>query len=91
MPAQPGSAAAEWRVSQAPVAYEAALTVMAARAQAIADGREPELVWLLEHPPLYTAGTSADAKDLLERRFPVFEAGRGGQMTFMGRVSGSPM
>jgi lipoyl(octanoyl) transferase len=84
MPAPPGSAAAEWRVSQAPVAYEAALTVMAARAQAIADGREPELVWLLEHPPLYTAGTSADAKDLLERRFPVFEAGRGGQMTYHG-------
>jgi lipoyl(octanoyl) transferase len=84
MPAQPGSAAAEWRVSQAPVAYEAALTVMAARAQAIADGHEPELVWLLEHPPLYTAGTSADAKDLLERRFPVFEAGRGGQMTYHG-------
>ena len=84
MPAQPGSAAAEWRVSQAPVAYEAALTVMAAWAQAIADGHEPELVWLLEHPPLYTAGTSADAKDLLERRFPVFEAGRGGQMTYHG-------
>jgi lipoyl(octanoyl) transferase len=84
MPAPPGSAAAEWRVSQAPVAYEAALSVMAARAQAIADGREPELVWLLEHPPLYTAGTSADAKDLLERRFPVFEAGRGGQMTYHG-------
>ncbi len=84
MPAPPGSAAAEWRVSQAPVAYEAALTVMAARAQAIADGHEPELVWLLEHPPLYTAGTSADAKDLLERRFPVFEAGRGGQMTYHG-------
>jgi lipoyl(octanoyl) transferase len=84
MPAPPGSAAAEWRVSEAPVAYEAALSVMAARAQAIGDGREPELVWLLEHPPLYTAGTSADAKDLLDRRFPVFEAGRGGQMTYHG-------
>ena len=69
MPAQPGSAAAEWRVSQAPVAYEAALTVMAARAQAIADGHEPELVWLLEHPPLYTAGTSAKQADLLKRTY----------------------
>jgi lipoyl(octanoyl) transferase len=84
MPAPAGSAAAEWRVSHAPVAYEAAVTAMAARAEAIADGREPELVWLLEHPPLYTAGTSADAKDLLDRRFPVFEAGRGGQMTYHG-------
>jgi lipoyl(octanoyl) transferase len=84
MPAPAGSPAAEWRVSHAPVAYEAALSVMAAQAQAIADGSEPEFVWLLEHPPLYTAGTSADAKDLLERRFPVFEAGRGGQMTYHG-------
>ena len=74
----------EWRVSDAPVAYEAALAVMQARAAAIAAGREPELVWLLEHPPLYTAGTSANPADVIDARFPVFEAGRGGQMTYHG-------
>ena len=57
---------------------------MEARAAAIAAGAAPELVWLIEHPPLYTAGTSAQAKDVLEARFPVFESGRGGQLTYHG-------
>ena len=74
----------EWRVSDALVPYDAALTVMAARAAAIAERRAAELVWLLEHPPLYTAGTSARAADLIEARFPVHAAGRGGQFTYHG-------
>ena len=73
-----------WRVEAAPVAYEAALAVMAARVSAIADGEADELVWLLEHPPLYTAGTSARPEHLLQPRFPVFSAGRGGQFTYHG-------
>jgi lipoyl(octanoyl) transferase len=80
----PGSAEVEWRVADAPVAYEAAMAFMQARAAAIAAGKEPELVWLLEHPPLYTAGTSAKPEELIEARFPVFESGRGGQMTYHG-------
>ena len=75
----------EWRVSTAPVAYEAAVAAMESRAAAIAEGRAPELVWLLEHPPLYTAGTSAQAGDLLQPdRFPVHATGRGGQYTYHG-------
>src|SRR5215472_10524180 len=74
----------EWRVEPAPVAYETALAVMEARAAAIAAGEADELVWLLEHPPLYTAGTSARPEHLLEPRFPVFSAGRGGQFTYHG-------
>jgi lipoyl(octanoyl) transferase len=77
--------APEWRISDAPVPYEVALREMEERVAAIADGRAPELVWLLEHPPLYTAGTSADEADLIDReRFPVFRAGRGGQYTYHG-------
>jgi len=72
----------EWRVEAAPVAYETALAVMEARAAAIAAGEADELIWLLEHPPLYTAGTSARPEHLLEPRFPVFSAGRGGQFTY---------
>ncbi len=53
-------------------------------AAAIADGESPERIWLVEHPPLYTAGTSARAEDLLDRRFPVYETGRGGQLTYHG-------
>ncbi|HEX4556131.1 MAG TPA: lipoyl(octanoyl) transferase LipB [Xanthobacteraceae bacterium] len=83
MPA-PGLAATEWEVSEEPVAYEAALGAMAARAAAIADGAAPELVWLLEHPPLYTSGTSARPGDLIEARFPLHVAGRGGQLTYHG-------
>jgi lipoyl(octanoyl) transferase len=84
--AKPRSAGAPvtWRVTRAPVAYDEAVAVMDARAAAIAAGSADELVWLLEHPPLYTAGTSARPADLLERRFPVFSAGRGGQLTYHG-------
>ena len=75
----------EWRIDDAPVAYPAALAAMDERVAAIRAGRARELVWLLEHPPLYTAGTSARAGDLLApARFPVFTAGRGGQFTYHG-------
>jgi len=74
-----------WAVSQAPVAYPHAVAAMEARAAAIAEGRAGELVWLLEHPPLYTAGVSAKPSDLLQpERFPVFASGRGGQFTYHG-------
>jgi lipoyl(octanoyl) transferase len=67
------------------VGYEAAVAAMETRAEAIAEGREGELVWLLEHPPLYTAGVSARPADLLEPdRFPVFKSSRGGQFTYHG-------
>ena len=76
---------AGWAVSKAPVAYPDAVAAMEARAAAIAEGRAGELVWLLEHPPLYTAGVLARPADLLEPdRFPVFESGRGGQFTYHG-------
>jgi|HigsolmetaAR203D_1030402.scaffolds.fasta_scaffold00127_12 lipoyl(octanoyl) transferase len=75
----------EWRISDAPVSYPDALAEMEARVERIARGEAPELVWLLEHPPLYTAGTSADSRDLLQPdRFPVYRAGRGGQYTYHG-------
>lgn len=75
----------EWRVSGDPVPYEAALAFMDQRSQAIREGGAAECVWLLEHPPLYTAGTSADIRDLLTpERFPVHQAGRGGQYTYHG-------
>jgi lipoyl(octanoyl) transferase len=80
----PGSAAVEWQISTGPVAYETALAVMDARAAAVAQGAAPELLWLLEHPPLYTAGTSARPEDLIAARFPVHAAGRGGQFTYHG-------
>jgi len=77
--------AAGWAVSAAPVAYPDAVAAMEARAAAIAEGRAGELVWLLEHPPLYTAGVSARPADLLQPdRFPVFDSGRGGQFTYHG-------
>src|SRR5262249_29169185 len=75
----------EWRISDGPVPYDEALTVMEARVADIRAGRARELVWLLEHPPLYTARTSAKPQDLLEPlRFPVHRAGRGGQYTYHG-------
>jgi lipoyl(octanoyl) transferase len=75
----------EWAISPAPVPYEAAIALMEARARAIREKGAPELVWLLEHPPLYTAGTSAKPADLIRHdRFPVFNAGRGGQYTYHG-------
>ncbi len=75
----------EWRYSDAPVGYAAAVAEMEARIAAIREGRQPELVWLLEHPPLYTAGTSARPEDLLgPAPFPVYRSGRGGQYTYHG-------
>lgn len=74
-----------WAVSTSPVAYPAAVAAMEARAAAIARGEAEEMVWLLEHPPLYSAGVSAKASDLLQPdRFPVFASGRGGQYTYHG-------
>lgn len=74
----------QWKVEEVPVPYLAAVEAMETRVTAIANGAAPELVWLLEHPPLYTAGTSARSADLLAPRFPVFETGRGGQYTYHG-------
>ncbi|MEM9938125.1 MAG: lipoyl(octanoyl) transferase LipB [Pseudomonadota bacterium] len=75
----------EWATSDHPVPYEAAIAFMEDRARAIRAGEASELIWLLEHPPLYTAGTSAKAEDLLApNRFPVFKAGRGGEYTYHG-------
>jgi lipoyl(octanoyl) transferase len=74
-----------WTVSHAPVPYEAAVAFMAERVAAIVAGTAPELVWLLEHPPLYTAGTSARPEDLVApSRLPVYRTGRGGQYTYHG-------
>jgi lipoyl(octanoyl) transferase len=75
----------EWRLSRQAVGYEEAVAAMEARVAAIRAGSAAELVWLLEHPPLVTAGTSAKPEDLLERgRFPVYRSGRGGQFTYHG-------
>jgi lipoyl(octanoyl) transferase len=75
----------EWLITNDPVPYYVALTFMERRVAEIKNGTAEEVVWLLEHPPLYTAGTSANTSDLLEpQRFPVFEAGRGGQYTYHG-------
>jgi len=74
----------EWKISDRPVSYPEALAQMDARAAAIAGKEAGELVWLLEHPPIYTAGTSAQDSDLIEARFPVYRTGRGGQFTYHG-------
>jgi lipoyl(octanoyl) transferase len=74
----------EWRRSSAPVPYRAALAEQEARNAAIARGEARELVWLLEHPPVYTAGTSAVSAELIEPRFEVIETGRGGRHTYHG-------
>ena len=74
----------EWRVSDGLVAYEDAVAEMERRAVDIAAGTARELVWLLEHPPIYTAGTSARDADVLQARFPVHRTSRGGQMTYHG-------
>jgi lipoyl(octanoyl) transferase len=77
--------AVEWRVEPGLLGYQEAVAAMEARAAAVAEGRVGELVWLVEHPPLYTAGTSARAEDLIAPgRFPVFATGRGGQYTYHG-------
>ncbi len=74
----------EWRASEARIAYPEALAEMEARADAVRRGEARELVWLLEHPPVYTAGTSADPVELLDARFPVHRTGRGGRYTYHG-------
>jgi lipoyl(octanoyl) transferase len=75
----------EWRISESPVPYEEALAFMEQRAAAIRAGEAGECVWLLEHPPLFTAGTSADPAELMNPlNFPVYEAGRGGRYTYHG-------
>ena len=75
----------EWVIADGPVPYEEAVAAMEARVAAIAAGTARERVWLVEHPPLYTAGTSARDEDLVEpERFPVFRTGRGGQFTYHG-------
>jgi lipoyl(octanoyl) transferase len=76
--------AVDWRISETPVDYLEAVAAMEARAAAIAAGEAGEIVWLLEHPPLYTSGTSGKPEDLLQARFPVFATGRGGQLTYHG-------
>src|SRR4051812_34840489 len=79
-----GDSGVEWRISEAPVPYPEAVATMEARAADIAAQGASELVWLLEHPPLYTSGTSGKAGDLLDPRFPLFATGRGGQLTYHG-------
>jgi lipoyl(octanoyl) transferase len=80
-----GGGAVTWEISDRPVHYPEAMAAMDRHVDAIAKGKEPERVWLLEHPPLYTAGTSARPQDLVEGdRFPVFKTGRGGQYTYHG-------
>ena len=84
-PGSIGRVAPEWRVEPGLIAYPDALAVMQARVAAIRSGAAPELVWLVEHPPLYTAGTSARPEDLAEpHRLPTFAAGRGGKWTYHG-------
>jgi lipoyl(octanoyl) transferase len=80
----PGAPPVAWIVAPGLTGYADAVATMEARAAAIADGAAAEQVWLVEHPPLYTAGTSAKDGDLLDARFPVFRAGRGGQFTYHG-------
>jgi lipoyl(octanoyl) transferase len=80
MPKEP-----EWFVSPTPIAYPEAIETMESRVDDIIERTKPELIWMLQHPPLYTAGTSSDIKELKDvTRFPVFEAGRGGRYTYHG-------
>ena len=83
-PATPLPPAPEWRVSPAPVPYRTALAQQEERLEAIRAGSASELIWLLEHPPVYTAGTSADPAEVLDPRFDVVETGRGGRHTYHG-------
>ncbi|AMS41875.1 lipoate-protein ligase B [Aminobacter aminovorans] len=83
--ALPGSAPVEWRIEPGLTPYDQALAFMEQRADAIRQGTSGEMVWLVEHPPVYTAGTSAQEQDLVEPdRFPVFKTGRGGEYTYHG-------
>jgi lipoyl(octanoyl) transferase len=84
-PVEPASEALEWLLAGEPVPYDTALAAMDERVTAVADKAAPDCVWLLEHPPLYTAGTSANDTELLDPgRFPVFRTGRGGRYTYHG-------
>jgi lipoyl(octanoyl) transferase len=83
-PAQAPAFPIEWQRAAAPVPYAEALTAMEARSAAVYAGEAAELIWLLEHPPVYTAGTSADPAELVDPRFEVVEAGRGGRYTYHG-------
>jgi lipoyl(octanoyl) transferase len=74
----------EWTISEIPIEYEDAVAVMESTVADIRAGTSPEQIWCLEHPPLYTAGTSAKPSDLIDPMFPVFETGRGGQYTYHG-------
>lgn len=74
----------EWRVTAGQTPYADSIAEMEARAAAVAAGEARELIWLLEHPPTYTAGTSADPAELLDPRFPVHRTGRGGRYTYHG-------
>jgi lipoyl(octanoyl) transferase len=74
----------DWRISDSLVSYDDALAFMDERVAAIAAHTAPEMIWLLEHPPLYTAGTSAKDEQLVDDRFPVHQTGRGGQFTYHG-------
>lgn len=80
----PGAPPVEWLVAEGFTPYADSVAFMEARVAGIAEGRAAELIWLVEHPPLYTAGTSARPQDLIDSRFPVFESGRGGQFTYHG-------
>ena len=80
----PEAAAVEWLISDRAIPFLQAMEAMEARVSDIAAGHAPELVWLLEHPSLYTSGTSGKTADLLDPRFPVFDSGRGGQLTYHG-------
>ena len=84
MPPAPGVAPVEWQVTDDQVDYAHAVATMESRAAVIAAGAAGELVWLVEHPPLYTAGTSARAGDIVDTRFPLYATGRGGQVTYHG-------
>ena len=84
LPQNPVAAPVQWAVAAGLVGYARAVAQMEAHAEALAAGEAPERVWLLEHPPLYTAGTSAKPKDLVDSRFPVHASGRGGQYTYHG-------
>ena len=78
------SSGLQWQIETAPVAYDRALAFMEARARTIRERGHDEMVWLLEHPPVYTAGTSAELKDLINPKFPVYHTGRGGRFTYHG-------
>ena len=84
LPVPSGGPPVEWRIADALVPYETALAAMDERVEAILSGGASEMVWLVEHSPLYTAGTSAKPDELIEARFPVHHVGRGGQFTYHG-------